>query len=108
MIELESRNFDTHEYLKSVREMRNTEYKRYFEEYEQKYSIDDFEAWSERQQEKAKMKALLEEQQLQQGRKSKNVEMCNLLGSFGLTIRICHLHRQNRCCQCFRRRCCHC
>ena len=74
MIELESRNFDTHEYLQSVREMRNTEYKRYFEEYEQKYSIDDFEAWSERQQEKAKMKALLEEQQLQQGRKSKNVE----------------------------------
>ena len=74
MIELESRNFDTHEYLKSVREMRNTEYKRYFEEYEQKYSIDDFEAWSERQQEKAQMKALLEEQQLQQGRKSKNVE----------------------------------
>ena len=74
MIELESRNFDTHEYLKSVREMRNTEYKRYFEEYEQKYSIDDFEAWSERQQEKAKRKALLEEHQLQQGRKSKNVE----------------------------------
>ena len=74
MIELESRNFDTHEYLKSVREMRNTEYKRYFEEYEQKYSIDDFEAWSERQQEKAKMKALLEEQQLQHGIKSKNVE----------------------------------
>lgn len=73
MIELESRNFDTHEYLKSLREMRNTEYKRYFEEYEQKYSIDDFEAWSERQQEKEKMKALLEEQQLQQGRKSKNV-----------------------------------
>ena len=28
----------------------------------------------QRQQEKAKMKALLEEQQLQQGRKSKNVE----------------------------------
>lgn len=79
MIELESRNFDTHEYLKSVREMRNTEYKRYFEEYEQKYSIDDFEAWSERQQEKAKMKALLEEQQLQQGRKSKNVEMAETI-----------------------------
>ena len=59
MIELESRNFDTHEYLKSLREMRNTEYKRYFEEYEQKYSIDDFEAWSERQQEKEKMKANL-------------------------------------------------
>ena len=74
MIELESRNFDTHEYLKSVREMRNTEYKRYFEEYEQKYSIDDFEAWVARQQEKAKMKALLEEQQPQQGRKSKNAE----------------------------------
>ena len=54
--------------------MRNTEYKRYFEEYEQKYSIDDFEAWFARQQEKAKMKALLEEQQPQQGRKSKNAE----------------------------------
>ena len=54
--------------------MRNTEYKRYFEEYEQKYSIDDFEAWFARQQEKAKMKELLEEQQSQQGRKSKNVE----------------------------------
>lgn len=79
MIELESRNFDTHEYLKSVREMRNTEYKRYFEEYEQKYSIDDFEAWSERQQEKAKMKALLEEQQPQQGRKSKNAEMADTI-----------------------------
>ena len=79
MIELESRNFDTHEYLKSVREMRNTEYKRYFEEYEQKYSIDDFEAWSERQQEKEKMKALLEEQQLQQGRKSKNAEMADTI-----------------------------
>ena len=79
MIELESRNFDTHEYLKSVREMRNTEYKRYFEEYEQKYSIDDFEAWSERQQEKAKMKALLEEQQPQQGRKSKNAEMAETI-----------------------------
>lgn len=79
MIELESRNFDTHEYLKSVREMRNTEYKRYFEEYEQKYSIDDFEAWSERQQEKAKMKALLEEQQPQQGRKSKNTEMAETI-----------------------------
>lgn len=79
MIELESRNFDTHEYLKSLREMRNTEYKRYFEEYEQKYSIDDFEAWSERQQEKEKMKALLEEQQLQQGRKSKNVEMAETI-----------------------------
>ena len=79
MIELESRNFDTHEYLKSLREMRNTEYKRYFEEYEQKYSIDDFEAWSERQQEKEKMKALLEEQQLQQGRKSKNAEMADTI-----------------------------
>lgn len=79
MIELESRNFDTHEYLKSVREMRNTEYKRYFEEYEQKYSIDDFEAWFARQQEKAKMKALLEEQQPQQGRKSKNAEMAETI-----------------------------
>lgn len=62
MIELESRDFDTHQYLKSVREMRNDEYKTYFEEYEKKYSIDDFEAWNAKQQEKARVKELLKEQ----------------------------------------------
>lgn len=39
MIELEARNFDTHEYLKSVREMKNADYTAYFEEYKARYDI---------------------------------------------------------------------
>lgn len=39
MIELETADFDTHEYLKSVREMKNENYIACFEEYEKKYNI---------------------------------------------------------------------
>lgn len=39
MIELEEEGFDTHEYLKSVREMKNETYTQCFEEYEAKYNI---------------------------------------------------------------------
>ena len=42
MIELEASNFDTHEYLKSVRERSNEEYISYYEEYEQKYDIKGY------------------------------------------------------------------
>lgn len=42
MIELEAKNFDTHEYLKSVREMKNTDYMTYFAEYEEKYDINGY------------------------------------------------------------------
>ncbi len=42
LIELEAANFDTHEYLKSVREMRNEEYTKCFEEYELKYDIKGY------------------------------------------------------------------
>ncbi len=42
MIELEARNFDTHEYLKSVREMKNADYTAYFEEYKARYDISGF------------------------------------------------------------------
>lgn len=42
MIELEASNFDTHEYLKSVRERSNEEYIKYYEEYEQKYDIKGY------------------------------------------------------------------
>lgn len=42
MIELEARNFDTHEYLKSVREMKNADYTAYFEEYQARYNINSF------------------------------------------------------------------
>lgn len=42
MIELEARNFDTHEYIKRLREMKNTDYKKYFDEYEAKYDINGY------------------------------------------------------------------
>ncbi|MGM9618560.1 MAG: Na/Pi cotransporter family protein [Oscillospiraceae bacterium] len=40
LIELDSDAFDTHEYLKSLREMRDSAFARYFEEYRQKYTLD--------------------------------------------------------------------
>ena len=42
MIELEAADFDTHEYLKSVKEMKNEEYIRCLEEYEEKYDINAY------------------------------------------------------------------
>lgn len=42
MIELEARSFDPHEYIKRLREMKNDDYKKYFEEYEAKYDINGY------------------------------------------------------------------
>lgn len=42
MIELEAKNFDTHKYLKSVRELKNEDYTAYFEEYEIRYDINGY------------------------------------------------------------------
>ncbi len=42
MIELEAADFDTHEYLKSVRELKNADYTASFEMYEEKYNINGF------------------------------------------------------------------
>ena len=42
MIELEAADFDTHEYLKSVRELKNDTYMAYFDEYERKYDINGY------------------------------------------------------------------
>jgi phosphate:Na+ symporter len=39
MLELEVAEFDTHEYVRSVRQMKNEEYMEYFEEYAHKYAI---------------------------------------------------------------------
>ncbi len=39
IIELESDSFDTHEYLSSVREFKSDSFARYYEEYQDKYSI---------------------------------------------------------------------
>lgn len=42
MIELEEKSFDTHEYLKSVRERKNEDYAACFEEYEGRYDINGY------------------------------------------------------------------
>lgn len=42
MIELEARNFDPHEYIKRLREVKNDDYKKYFDEYEAKYDINGY------------------------------------------------------------------
>lgn len=39
IIELESDSFDTHEYLNSVKEMKDAAFARYYEEYKQKYAL---------------------------------------------------------------------
>ncbi|MCI7107732.1 MAG: Na/Pi cotransporter family protein [Lachnospiraceae bacterium] len=39
MIEIETADFDTHEYLRSVRQMKNDQYLDWFEEYAKKYNI---------------------------------------------------------------------
>ena len=44
MIELEASDFDTHEYLKSVRELKNEDYMQCFEMYEKKYNINGFQS----------------------------------------------------------------
>ena len=41
MIELESSEYDTHEYLKSIREKKNEKFVSVFEDYVEKYSIDE-------------------------------------------------------------------
>jgi phosphate:Na+ symporter len=40
MLETESTTFDTHDYQKSIRELNNEEYTRYYEYFEAKYNID--------------------------------------------------------------------
>lgn len=42
MIELAYSEFDTHDYLKKVRERNNTSFEEYFEEYEEKYDINGY------------------------------------------------------------------
>lgn len=42
MIEIEAADFDTHEYLKSMKDLKNEEYHRLFDEYSAKYAISGF------------------------------------------------------------------
>ncbi len=42
MIETESSDFDTHKYLKSIRELNNEEYTELYEEYEQRFDINGY------------------------------------------------------------------
>ncbi len=56
MIELEASDFDTHQYLKSVRELRNGEYNLLLEEYEQRYNINGYKKIKKKEKEKDKEK----------------------------------------------------
>lgn len=40
MIALESDSFDAHEYLDSVKQLKNNSYEKYFKEYSKKYTIE--------------------------------------------------------------------
>lgn len=42
MIEMEREGLDSHEYLKSVKELKDKEYMAYFDEYEARYNINDY------------------------------------------------------------------
>lgn len=56
MIELEASDFDTHQYLKSVRELRNGKYNLLLEEYEQRYNINGYKKIKKKEKEKDKDK----------------------------------------------------
>ena len=59
MIELDEAEFDTHQYLRGVREMKNSEYLTYFSDYEKKYDINNYKQW------KKENKAEKEEEKLE-------------------------------------------
>ena len=42
MIELESRDFDTHEYQRSIKANRNAQYRKWYDTYEKKYDINNY------------------------------------------------------------------
>lgn len=48
MIELEESEFDTHQYLRGVREMKNGEYLTIFNAYEKKYDINNYKQWKKK------------------------------------------------------------
>ena len=50
MIELEEAEFDTHQYLRGVREMKNGEYLEIFNAYEKKYDINNYKQWKKEQE----------------------------------------------------------
>jgi phosphate:Na+ symporter len=56
MIELEASGFDTHQYLKSVRELHGGEYTAMLEAYEQKYDINGYKKLKKKDKEKDKEK----------------------------------------------------
>ncbi|MBQ8983085.1 MAG: Na/Pi symporter [Lachnospiraceae bacterium] len=61
MIELDEAEFDTHQYLRGIREMKNSEYLAYFSDYEKKYDINNYKQWkkenkAEKEEEKIEKK----------------------------------------------------
>jgi phosphate:Na+ symporter len=54
MIELEESEFDTHQYLRGVREMKNGEYLTIFNAYEKKYDINNYKQWKKQNEKSEK------------------------------------------------------
>lgn len=50
LLELEAEDFDTHEYQKSIRETNNELYTSFYEDYEERYSINKFKKWRKNKQ----------------------------------------------------------
>lgn len=53
MIELADSDFDTHSYIKTIRERQNQEYTAYFGQYEEKYDINGYKKQKKTKKEKA-------------------------------------------------------
>ncbi len=60
MIELEESEFDTHQYLRDVREMRNGEYLAIFHAYEKKYDINNYKQWKKKNEKLEKVEREVE------------------------------------------------
>lgn len=73
MIELEESEFDTHQYLKSVRELKNDEYIGIFNDYAEKYNINNFKQWK-KEKEKEKEEKERAAERSEKSSKSERIE----------------------------------
>lgn len=71
MIELEASEFDTHQYLRSVRELKNDEYINIFDDYARKYDINNFKQWKKQRE---KVQAEPDAARLDKGDKLEKIE----------------------------------
>lgn len=71
MIELEESEFDTHQYLRGVREMKNGDYLTIFNAYEKKYDINNYKQWKKKNEKIEKEEDKTEEKPDKSGKSEK-------------------------------------